>query len=179
MSRIGKLPIEIPSGVTVDLEQNLVKVIGAKGSLELEVSDLLVIKKDEASITVVPKEETTSARQLWGLTRTLVSNMVIGVSEGYEKKLEIVGIGYKAQMQGNKLVVNAGYSHPVEFNPPEGISLKVEKNTITVSGFDKQLVGQAAANIREIRKPEPYKGKGIKYVGEHIRRKAGKAAKAR
>ncbi|PIX99258.1 50S ribosomal protein L6 [bacterium (Candidatus Howlettbacteria) CG_4_10_14_3_um_filter_37_10] len=179
MSRIGKLPIEIPSGVTVDLVENLVKVIGQKGSLELEVSELLNIKKDEASITVAPKEETTISRQLWGLTRTLISNMVTGVSSGYEKQLEIVGIGYRAQMQGNKLVVNAGYSHPVEFNPPEGISLKVEKNTITVSGFDKQLVGQVAANIREIRKPEPYKGKGIKYVGEHIRRKAGKAAKAR
>ncbi|HBG81334.1 TPA: 50S ribosomal protein L6 [candidate division CPR2 bacterium] len=179
MSRIGKLPIIIPQGVTVNLNDRVVKVVGPKGTLEYEHSPLIKVTTNDADIRIELAEDNQKARELWGLVRTLLSNMIEGVSKGFEKQLEIVGIGYRAQMQGSKLVLNVGYSHPVDVVPPEGINLKVEKNTITVSGFDKQLVGEVAAKIRSVRKPEPYKGKGIKYSNEYIRRKAGKAAKAR
>jgi large subunit ribosomal protein L6 len=176
MSRIGKLPIEIPSGVTATIEGRQIKVVGTKGELNLRFSKLLSISIEGNVINVKTNDESKEADSLSGLTRTLVDNMVKGVSEGYEKKLEFVGVGYRAAMEGKDLVMHLGFSHPVRYSPREGIEIKVEKNTITVSGIDKQLVGQTAAEIREKKKPEPYKGKGIKYEGEHIRRKAGKAA---
>ena len=176
MSRIGKLPIEIPAGVTVTIEGRKVMVKGAKGELNYEFSNLLTVKLEDNVLTVGKKDETKEADSLSGLTRTLIANMVEGVSEGYVKKLEYVGVGYRAAMEGNNLVMHLGFSHPVVYTPREGIEIKVEKHVITVSGIDKQLVGQTAAEIREKKKPEPYKGKGIKYEGEHVRRKAGKAA---
>jgi large subunit ribosomal protein L6 len=176
MSRIGKLPIEIPAGVTVDINGEKVKVTGSKGELNYEFSNLLTAKIEDNKIIVAKKEETKEADSLSGLTRTLIANMVEGVSQGFVKKLEFVGVGYRAAMEGKNLVMHLGFSHPVVYTPREGIEVKVEKNTITVTGIDKQLVGQTAAEIREKKKPEPYKGKGIKYEGEHVRRKAGKAA---
>lgn len=179
MSRIGKLPIEVPQGTTVELKNNIVTVTGPKGSLNYEYLPSILVEEKEGKVTVSLKEDTIESRKLWGLVRTLISNMVAGVSKGYEKQLEIIGIGYRGQMVGNKLVLNVGYSHPVEIVSPEGIDLKIERNVITVTGADKQLVGETAARIRAVKKPEPYKGKGIKYSNEQIRRKAGKAAKAR
>jgi large subunit ribosomal protein L6 len=179
MSRIGKLPIEIPSGTTVEIKNNVVVVNGAKGTLSYEYSPLIQVKTEGEKVLVSLKEDTVESRKLWGLVRTLIANMIVGASKGYEKQLEIVGIGYRGQMNGNKLVLSVGFSHPVEIIPPEGINLKIERNQITVSGADKQLVGETAARIRSVKKPEPYKGKGIKYSNEKIRRKAGKAAKAR
>jgi large subunit ribosomal protein L6 len=176
MSRIGKLPIEIPTGVTAEVSGHKIKMTGAKGELNYEFSPLIKATVVENQILVTKNEETKDADALSGLTRTLISNMVVGVSEGFEKKLEFVGVGYRAAMEGTDLVMHLGFSHPVRYIPREGIAIKVEKNTITVTGIDKQLVGQTAAEIREKKKPEPYKGKGIKYQGEKIRRKAGKAA---
>jgi large subunit ribosomal protein L6 len=176
MSRIGKLPIEIPAGVTAVIESNKIKVTGPKGELNYEFSPLLKAVIEDNKIMVTKREETRDADALSGLTRTLISNMVVGVSEGFVKKLEFVGVGYRAAMEGKDLVMHLGFSHPVRYIPREGVEIKVEKNTITVTGIDKQLVGQTAAEIREKKKPEPYKGKGIKYEGERIRRKAGKAA---
>lgn len=174
MSRIGKNPIAVPQGVEVKIEDHVVTVKGPKGTLTREFLKDVNISMEDSKIVVTLVNE--KAGNIHGLTRTLISNMVTGVTEGFEKALEINGVGYRAQKQGNKLVLTLGYSHPVEYEAPEGITIDVpSQNSIIVKGIDKQLVGQVAANIREYRLPEPYKGKGIKYVGEHIRRKEGKA----
>jgi large subunit ribosomal protein L6 len=178
MSRIGKLAITIPSGVTVDLEGNHVAVKGPKGMLERDLAPELKIIKDDGTLRVVRPNDEKKARELHGLTRTLLNNMVIGVTEGFRKPLEITGVGYRAQLVGKKLQLNLGYSHPIEIDPPEGISFDVESPIkLAVVGIDKELVGHIAARIRATRKPEPYKGKGVRYSGEVIRRKAGKAGK--
>lgn len=177
MSRVGKLPIELPSGTQVKIENNFIVVKGPKGELKQEIHNLVKIEIDEKEVKVaVRDQEDKRQRALWGLFRNLIKNMVVGVNDGYEKKLEIVGVGYRAAASGSKLTLNVGYSHPVDFSMPQGISVKVEGNVITLNGIDKQLLGETAAQIRRIRKPEPYKGKGIKYFGEIIKRKAGKAA---
>ena len=174
MSRIGKNPIEIPAGVEVKIEGNAVTVKGPKGTLTETFLDCVNIAQEENQIKVSIDNE--SHGNIHGLTRTLINNMVIGVTQGFEKTLEVNGIGYRAQKQGKKVVLTLGYSHPVEVEEIEGITLEVPNpNTIVVKGIDKQLVGQIAANIREKRLPEPYKGKGIKYAGERIKRKEGKA----
>ncbi len=180
MSRIGRLPITVPSGVDVTLNGQQVNVKGPKGSLELTVAEPLTVAKNEAGeVTVSRPNDERENRSLHGLTRTLVSNMIIGVTEGYTKKLEIVGVGYRVLSKGpTQLEFALGYSHPVVIEAPEGVTFTVETPTrLTVSGIDKQLVGETAANIRKLRKPEPYKGKGVRYAGEHVRRKAGKAGK--
>lgn len=178
MSRIGKLPVAIPEGVNVEINVLNLKITGPKGELNLEVSPRLEITKEENAIIVTRKHDDKTSRALHGLWRVLISNAVTGVSQGNEKKLDFKGVGYKAEVQGDKLVMSLGFSHPVEVVAPEGISFNVTKNVITVSGIDKQLVGQIAANIRKIRPVEPYKGKGLKYIDEVVRRKLGKAAKA-
>ena len=179
MSRIGRMPIAIPAGVTVDIaENNQVTVKGPKGTLERVLPAEMAITKEGDEIKVARPNDLKKMKSLHGLTRTLINNMIIGVTEGYEKKLEVNGVGYRAALQGGKLVVSAGYSHTVDMEIPAGLKVELPKNTqIVISGIDKQLVGQFAAEIREIRKPEPYKGKGIKYDYEHIRRKEGKTAK--
>lgn len=174
MSRIGKNPIEIPAGVEVKIENNVVTVKGPKGTLTETFLDCVKIAQEGNQIKVSVENEVNG--NIHGLTRTLINNMVIGVTNGFEKTLEVNGIGYRAQKQGKKLVLTLGYSHPVEFEEMDGITLEVPNpNTIVVKGINKQLVGQVAANIREKRQPEPYKGKGIKYAGERIIRKEGKA----
>lgn len=174
MSRIGKNPIVIPQGVEVNIDNTTVTVKGPKGTLTETFLEAVTINKEDNKVIVSVENEKNG--NLHGLTRTLINNMVIGVTEGFKKVLEINGIGYKAQKQGKKLVLTLGYSHPVEVEEPEGITIDVPAaNSIIVNGIDKQLVGQIAANIREYRLPEPYKGKGIKYAGERIRRKEGKA----
>ena len=174
MSRIGKNPITIPQGVEVKVDGKTVTVKGPKGQLTSTFLDCVDIAVENGSVSVKVNDEKFG--NIHGLTRTLINNMVVGVSQGYEKTLEIAGIGYRAQKQGKKLVLTLGYSHPVEVEEPEGITIDVPaQNTIVVKGIDKQLVGQVAANIREYRLPEPYKGKGIKYAGERIKRKEGKA----
>ena len=179
MSRIGKMPIAIPAGVTVEIaENNKVTVKGAKGTLERVLPAEMTIKAEDGHITVERPNDLKRMKSLHGLTRTLINNMVIGVSQGYEKKLEINGVGYRAAKAGNTLTLNLGYSHPIEMKDPEGITSEVEgNNKITVKGIDKEKVGQYAAEIRSKRGPEPYKGKGIKYADETIRRKVGKAGK--
>ena len=178
MSRIGKNPIPIPDKVNVTLSGLAVTVKGPKGELKRTLPSGVSVNQVDNSIVVAPTSTKRSSRERHGLCRTLVANMVIGVSQGYSKKLEIVGVGSRAQVKGKTLVVSAGYSHPVEMVPPEGITFTVENNTnVTVSGTDKELVGNEAAKIRAIRPPEPYKGKGIKYAGERILRKAGKSGK--
>ena len=178
MSRIGKKPINLPAGVEVNLNGNLVSVKGPKGELKQEIHPLIQIVKGDKEITLSVKDiEDKKQNSLWGLSRTLISNMVEGVVSGFSKQLEINGIGFKAQASGNKLVLNVGFSHQVEYPIPAGIAIVVDKNIITISGIDKQLVGQISAEIRSIKKPEPYLGKGIKYVDEVIRRKAGKVVK--
>jgi len=179
MSRIGKLPITVPSGVDIAIEGQDVIVKGPKGTLSHTIVEPLTVERSEAGQLLVnrPNDERLS-KALHGLTRTLVANMVTGVTAGYEKKLEIVGVGYRVAAKGKNLEFAVGYSHPVVVTPPDGISFTVESPTkFAVSGIDKQQVGQVAANIRKIRKPEPYKGKGIRYSGEHVRRKVGKAGK--
>ena len=177
MSRIGKAPIPVPNGVTVTIADHKVSVKGPKGQLAREFRPELTFKQEDGKVIVVRKNEDRVTRSLHGLTRTLLANMVKGVSDGFERNLEIVGVGYRAAMEGKKLVMQLGYSHPVEINPPEGMAIAVGKgNVITVSGIDKQAVGDLTAFIREKRPPEVYKGKGVKYQGEVIRRKAGKAA---
>jgi len=179
MSKIGQLPIIIPSGVTLEINGGTVNISGPKGKLEVNFKkDLLDVKIEEGNVVVSPKKESKIARSVWGTTRMLISNHIKGVTEGWKKQLELVGTGYRSEVQGNKLVLTVGYSHPVNIEAPEGIIFKVEKSVINVDGIDKQVVGQVSANIRASRPPEPYKGKGVKYVGEVIRRKAGKAAKA-
>jgi large subunit ribosomal protein L6 len=185
MSRIGRAPITVPSKVQVNwTEGNLVTVKGPKGELSHQVDRSLTLKLEEGSLTVTRPSDSKEHRSKHGLYRTLINNMVVGVSTGYTKQLEIHGVGYRATKTGNNLVIAIGYSHPVEVQPPVGVSFSVDgidaatkATKISVSGIDKQLVGQIAAEIRGIRKPEPYKGKGIRYAGEKIRRKAGKAGK--
>jgi large subunit ribosomal protein L6 len=175
MSRIGKQPIVVPSGVKVDFKDALLNVNGPKGNLSFKVVREIELKIDPDTISVVRKDDTKKTRALHGLVRALVANMVNGVTVGFEKKLELVGIGYKADLQGNVLVLNLGYSHPVKYELRKGITAEVDKQTlITIKGIDKQAVGQTAAEIRSTRPPEPYKGKGVKYVDEQIRRKVGK-----
>jgi len=178
MSRIGKNPIDIPEGVQVTIEKQIVRVKGPKGELEQEIHPAIGIEqKDKQLSFTIADENYKKANAFWGLYRSLVNNIIIGVTEGFQKQLEINGVGYKASSSGKKLTLNVGYSHPVEFEMPEGIEAKVDGNIITISGINKQQVGEVAANIRKIRKPEPYKGKGIKYIDEVIIRKVGKAAK--
>ncbi|MCR5774830.1 MAG: 50S ribosomal protein L6 [Lachnospiraceae bacterium] len=178
MSRIGKMPIAIPSGVTVNVaENNTVTVKGAKGELTRTLPSVLTIKQENGQITVERPDDEKETKALHGLTRSLLNNMVIGVTEGYSKTLEINGVGYRAQKQGKKLTLSLGYSHPVVMEDPEGISTEVKDNQIIVSGISKEAVGQYAAVIRSKRSPEPYKGKGIKYTDEVIRRKVGKTGK--
>ncbi len=178
MSRIGKLAIPIPSGVTIDVTGSHVAVKGPKGTLERDVAPELKIVKDDATLRVERPNDLKKSRELHGLTRTLLNNMVIGVTDGFRKPLEITGVGYRAQLVGKKLQLNLGYSHPIEIDPPAGISFDVETPIkLAVVGIDKELVGHIAARIRATRKPEPYKGKGVRYAGEVIRRKAGKAGK--
>ncbi len=178
MSRIGRMPIAVPAGVTVDIaENNKVTVKGPKGTLERVLPAEMEIKKEADVITVSRPNDLKKMKSLHGLTRTLINNMIIGVTEGYVKELEVNGVGYRAQKQGKKLVLALGFSHPVEMEDPEGIEVKVDGNKISVCGIDKEKVGQYAAEIREKRAPEPYKGKGIKYVDETIRRKVGKTGK--
>ena len=177
MSRIGKLPIAIPSGVTVEIsEDNVVAVSGPKGKLEQHLNPDMVIKQENSQITVAcPNDDVRHYNNLWGLTRSLINNMIVGVTQGYSKSLVMKGVGYRASMQGNKMIISVGYSHPVEVVPAEGITFEVPEQTkIVVHGIDKQLVGQTAAEIRSIRLPEPYKGKGIRYEGEVVKIKAGK-----
>ena len=178
MSRIGKAPISVPDKVTVSLNGLAVTVKGPKGELSRTLPDGVSISQEGGTLQVSPVNESRRSRERHGLSRTLVANMVEGVSQGFTRKLEIVGVGYRAAVQGKKLVVSAGYSHPVEMVPPEGVTFTVENNTsVFVSGADKELVGNEAAKVRAIRPPEPYKGKGIKYEGEKILRKAGKTGK--
>ena len=179
MSRIGRHPIAIPAGVTVEIaENNVVTVKGPKGTLEKALPTEMEIKQEGEEIVVTRPNDLKKMKSLHGLTRSLIANMITGVSEGYEKKLEINGVGYRAQKQGKKLILSLGYSHPVEMEDPEGLESVLDgQNKITIKGIDKQKVGQYAAEIREKRKPEPYKGKGIKYADEVIRRKVGKTGK--
>ena len=179
MSRIGRMPIAVPAGVTVEIaENNKVTVKGPKGTLERVLPEEMDIKLEGSEVIVTRPNDLKKMKSLHGLTRTLIANMVKGVTDGYEKVLEVNGVGYKAQKQGNKLVLSLGYSHPVEMIDPEGIEAVVEgTNKITIKGIDKEKVGQFAAEIRDKRRPEPYKGKGIKYADEVIRRKVGKTGK--
>ncbi len=178
MSRIGNKTIVLPSAASIELVENTITVKGPKGQLSFEIPACISIHVDGANITFTRESNEKTHRSLHGTTRAIINNMVIGVTEGYEKILEIEGTGYRAQLQGKKLVVNAGYSHPVEMEIPEGLTVTVPNQTeIHVAGCDKELVGQFAAEVRIIRKPEPYKGKGIHYRGEYIRRKEGKTAK--
>jgi large subunit ribosomal protein L6 len=175
MSRIGNKPIQVPAGVKVELSDDIVKVEGAKAKLERKLPPMVSVEIGDNLITVKREDDTKRARAMHGLTRSLLEGMVTGVSKGFIKKLEIVGVGYRAQVAGNKLTINLGYSHPVEFTVPDGVTVTVTDNTkLSVEGADKQAVGQVAAIIRGFRKPEPYKGKGIRYEGEHIVLKEGK-----
>lgn len=179
MSRIGKAPIPIPSGVEIKVNKNLMTVKGPKGQLSRQLPQEIGIHVEEKQILVTRPSDHHTHRSLHGLTRALVANMVTGVSEGYTKRMEIQGVGWRTEMQGENLVLLVGYSHPVEIEPPPGITFEVDKSgrTFSVHGIDKELVGEIAARIRRVRPPEPYKGKGIRYLGEQIRRKAGKAGK--
>jgi large subunit ribosomal protein L6 len=175
MSRIGKRPVAIPSGVTADIADRILSVKGPKGTLTLSMRDEISYVVEEGSISVKPANDSKQARAFWGMQRTLVENLVTGVTDGYTKVLEITGVGYRANAQGKNLKLQLGYSHDVDFPVPEGIEIKTPDNTtVEISGIDKQKVGQVAAEIRRWRKPEPYKGKGIKYRGEYIFRKEGK-----
>jgi len=178
MSRIGRLPIAVPAGVSVAIEGRSITVDGPKGSLHRDLHPDMTVRLEDGTLVVTRPTEQKMHRQLHGLTRTLVANMVTGVSTGYRKGIEITGVGYRAQKVGEKLQLNLGYSHPIEIDPPAGISFEVENPTrLAVVGIDKELVGQVAARVRATRKPEPYKGKGVRYAGEVVRRKAGKAGK--
>ena len=178
MSRIGKKPVTVPAGVTVTIDGTTVTVKGAKGELNRTFSDLVTISQEGEEVIVTRNDETSESNAQQGLTRTLINNMVLGVSEGFEKKLELTGVGYRASLKGKDLDLSLGYSHPVIMTAPEGITFEVPDNThITVKGISKEQVGQVAAEVRSKRPPEPYKGKGIHYEGEHIRRKLGKAGK--
>jgi large subunit ribosomal protein L6 len=175
MSRIGKKPVVIPAGVTAKIEGQLISVKGGKGALSFTAPDDVSVVLDENAIAVTPRNETKHARALWGMTRSMVNNLVIGVSKGFERKLEITGVGYKAAVSGRNLQLSLGYSHDVNFPIPDGIAIVAPKPTeVSISGIDKRQVGQIAAEIRSLRPPEPYKGKGVKYAGEFIFRKEGK-----
>lgn len=176
MSRIGKKPIKIPAGVEVKIQDRAVIVKGPKGELKREIRSEIKVVQEEDNLLIMPQKETKQTAALWGLTRALLANDLQGVAEGFEKKLEIEGVGYRANLEGQDLNLQLGFSHPVKMKAPEGIKFSVEKNVITIHGIDKGLVGQTAAKIRDLKPPEPYKGKGIKYAGEHIRRKLGKKA---
>ncbi|HEY7469506.1 MAG TPA: 50S ribosomal protein L6 [Acidimicrobiia bacterium] len=178
MSRVGKMPVTVPSGVDVQIQGTRVTVKGAKGQLSREFADRVEFQAEDGVITVVRQDETRESRALHGLSRALLANMVHGVSEGFSKTLEIQGVGYRASLKGNDIELLVGFSHPVDVAAPDGITFEVpEPSRIIVSGIDKEQVGQVAAEIRGVRPPEPYKGKGIRYAGEHVRRKAGKAGK--
>jgi large subunit ribosomal protein L6 len=178
MSRIGRLPITVPSGVEVTIDGRTVTVTGPKGTLSRSLHPDIKVSREDGTLVVTRPTEQKTHKQLHGLTRTLVNNMVVGVTDGYRKGLEITGVGYRATLNGKKLTLNLGYSHPIEIDPPDGISFEVENPTrLAVVGIDKELVGEIAAKVRATRKPEPYKGKGVRYAGEYIRRKAGKAGK--
>jgi large subunit ribosomal protein L6 len=176
MSRIGRKPITVPAGVTVDMTGRHIAVAGAKGSLELDLMPGIKLEQAEGQLQLSKEVETPETQRSYGLMRTLVDNMIIGVSQGFQRQLEINGVGYRASVAGDVITLSLGFSHPVIFNLPAGVTAAITKNIITLNGFDKQQVGQAAANIRALKKPEPYKGKGIKYVEERVRRKAGKTA---
>ena len=178
MSRIGRLPIDIPGGVTVNIDGQNVSVKGPKGELSLVVSNPIRVAIEENQVIVTRPDDERASRSLHGLTRTLIANQIIGVTQGYEKALEVVGTGYRVAAKGSSVEFALGYSHPITVDPPAGITFEVEgNNKLTVKGIDKQAVGEVAANIRKLRKPEPYKGKGVRYAGEVVRRKAGKAGK--
>ncbi len=178
MSKIGQKPVLIPAGVTVVIDGRNLTVTGPKGTLSLLVRQEAKVTVGETEVIVERKSESKIAKSMHGLVRSLIANMVIGVSDKWTKELELVGVGYRANVSGNKLALSLGFSHPVEFTAPEGIEFATAENKVIVTGIDKTLVGQIAADIRKKRPPEPYKGKGIRYVGEHVRRKSGKAAKA-
>ena len=178
MSRIGRLPIAVPATVDVTIDGRTLTVKGPKGVLTRSLHPDMILSREESQLVVTRPTEQKTHKQLHGLTRTLVNNMVVGVTDGYRKGLEITGVGYRAALNGKKLTLNLGYSHPIEIDPPEGITFEVENPTrLAVVGIDKELVGQIAATVRATRKPEPYKGKGVRYAGEQVRRKAGKAGK--
>ena len=179
MSRIGRLPIEIPGGVQVDVDGLEVRVKGPKGEMKRSFSQLIDIKKENNTLTIARNSEDPAERALHGTTRAVIANMIHGVSKGFEVVLQVEGVGYRAEMEGKNLALFVGYSHPVKMEPPAGVSFETEAKTrlIKVLGFDKELVGQVAANIRKVRPPEPYHGKGLRYLGERVRRKAGKAGK--
>jgi large subunit ribosomal protein L6 len=181
MSRIGNLPVSIPAAVEIDIaDDNTVTVKGPKGALSQRLSARMRLQKDDGAILVQRPDNQREHRSLHGLTRTLLNNMVVGVTDGYRRDLEIQGVGYRAALEGRDLVLSVGFSHPVRMTPPEGVSYALDGNTrLSVTGIDKQLVGEEAARIRRVRPPEPYKGKGIRYAGEQVRRKAGKAGKAK
>ena len=179
MSRIGKRPIPVPKDVEVKIHGDLLSVKGPRGELERRVHPKITVKKDNGSISLVTVDDSRESRSLHGLFGALVSNMVVGVTRGFEKVLEIVGVGYRAELKGRTAVFNLGYSHPVDFALPDGIDARIEKSRIVLSGIDKELLGLTAARIRNLRAPEPYKGKGIKYADEVIRKKAGKAGAAK
>ncbi len=177
MSRIGKLPIQIPSGVTITVDSGNVTVKGPKGELTQFITPDVTVKVDDGTLTVTRRDDSKPSRSQHGLMRTLINNMVTGVTKGFEKKLEVNGVGFRVGMAGTDLELSLGFSHPVKYKAPAGVQITTNKMEITVSGIDKQLVGQVAAEIRSLKKPEPYKGKGIKYADEVIRRKAGKTGK--
>ncbi len=179
MSRIGNKVIKVPAGVNVEVTPtNLVIVTGPKGTLQFQFSTVVTIEMENNEIVIKRSSDVNDVRKLHGTTRAVLANMVTGVSVGFKRELEIIGVGYRAQLQGNKLVLNAGYSHLVELDVPNGVTVTLPKNTeVIIEGYDKQVVGEFAANIRAVRKPEPYKGKGIRYKGENVRRKEGKTAK--
>ncbi len=175
MSRIGKKPVAIPDGVTASIDGQTVNAKGPKGELSFVVNDQVLVAMEEGNVTVSPKDDSKTARSFWGMSRTMIENIFIGVKDGYERRLEINGVGYRAAMQGQNLQLSLGFSHEVVYNPPEGVSLACPKPTeIVITGHDKQVVGQVAAKIRSYRPPEPYKGKGVKYAEETIFRKEGK-----
>ena len=177
MSRIGNRVLTIPTGVEVNVDENKITVKGSKGSLEFPLSKSVIVKVEGNTVSVEKNEQKADSNVMQGTTNAIINNMIEGVSKGFEKGLEIIGVGYRFQVQGNTLTINAGYSHPVKMNVPKGLSVEQVSNTeIVVKGIDKELVGEFAANIRKVRKPEPYKGKGIRYKGEFVRRKEGKKA---
>lgn len=178
MSRIGNKPVVIPAGVTIDLKDNTVTVKGPKGELSYTFNQNITLVQNEGEVIFTRPDDSKENKTIHGTTRAVFNNMVVGVTEGFQRELELIGVGYRAQLQGKKLVLNVGYSHPVEFTPEEGIEIEVPSNTkVIVKGYDKQKVGELAANIRGVRPPEPYKGKGIRYVNEFVRRKEGKTGK--
>ena len=178
MSRIGNKPVVIPAGVTIDLKDNTVTVKGPKGELSYTFNQNITLVQNEGEVVFTRPDDSKENKTIHGTTRAVFNNMVVGVTEGFQRELELIGVGYRAQLQGKKLVLNVGYSHPVEFTPEEGIEIEVPSNTkVIVKGYDKQKVGELAANIRGVRPPEPYKGQGIRYVDEFVRRKEGKTGK--